>query len=146
MQYLWTGRWPANRAPRVEDLRIDGQAAADNVYLKPGSTHKAALKVEDPESDPLTFRWEVMLEVAPGGYAGMGEVRSKPMTELIQKAAGPEVTFAAPEKRAPTVFSCLCSTARATAPPRIFRFSLDRSRGKPGRRKRLPHCLPNCLT
>jgi hypothetical protein len=98
MQYLWTGRWPENRAPRVEDLRIDGQAAADNVYLKPGSTHRAALKVEDPESDSLTYRWEVMLEVAPGGYAGLGEVRSKPMTELIQKAAGREVTFAAPEK------------------------------------------------
>ena len=46
----------------------------------------------------LTFRWEVMLEVAQGGYAGMGEVRSKPMTELIRKAAGSELGFAAPEK------------------------------------------------
>ena len=98
MQYLWTGQWPANRAPLVEGLRIDGQAAADSVYLKPGSSHTAALKVQDPDSDPLAFRWEVMIEVARGGYAGMGEQRSKPMPELIQKASGSELVFTAPEE------------------------------------------------
>lgn len=98
MQYVWTGQWPANRAPRVEQLAIDGKAAADNVYLKPGSEHMAALKVTDPDGDPVALRWEVLAEVPPGGYAGMGETRSKPMPELIRKSGTGETTFTAPSQ------------------------------------------------
>jgi hypothetical protein len=36
--------------------------------------------------------------VARGGYAGMGEKRSKPMGELIQQARDGEITFTAPAK------------------------------------------------
>ena len=78
LQYLWSGRWPANRAPHVEPPRIDGKQAADNVYLKPGSPHAATHQGEDPEGDPLAFAWEVMPEVARAGYAGLGERRSRP--------------------------------------------------------------------
>lgn len=98
MQYVWTGSWPANRAPRVADLRIDGRAAADNVYVKPGTEHTAVLKAEDPDGDALTFRWEVVREVARAGYAGMGEQRSKPMPELIVKPGEGRLVFKAPEQ------------------------------------------------
>jgi lysophospholipase L1-like esterase len=99
MQYLWTGRWPANRAPRIGTLSIDGRAAGDNVYLKPGSEHTAAVEATDPEGDPIALRWEVVAEVAPGGYAGMGEKRSKPMPELIRKTSAREISFAAPAQQ-----------------------------------------------
>lgn len=98
MQYVWTGRWPANRAPRVEELAIDGKLAAASVSLNPGSSHTATLKVRDPEGDPLTLKWEIMPEVARGGYAGMGEKRSQPMPELIRKTGEREIVFAAPEQ------------------------------------------------
>ncbi len=98
MQYVWSGRWPANRAPRVANLRIDGHAARDNVYLEPGTEHTAVLSAEDPDGDRMTFRWELMREVAPGGYAGMGEQRSKPMPELIVKAGDGQLAFKAPEQ------------------------------------------------
>jgi hypothetical protein len=98
MQYLWSGRWPANRAPRVEDLRLDGQAAADSATLKPGGSHTAAVKVQDPDGDPVTFRWEVMPEVARAGYAGMGERHAKPLPGLIKEVRGAEIALAAPEQ------------------------------------------------
>ena len=98
MQRLWSGTWPANRAPRVEPLRIDGHTARDNVTLKPGSTHTATLKVDDPDGGPLAFRWEVKPEVAPAGYAGMGEKRSQPMPGLIQATRPGRLTFTAPER------------------------------------------------
>jgi hypothetical protein len=97
LQYLWSGRWPANRAPHVERLRIDGREAADNVYLKPGSPHTAAIKAEDPEGDPLSFAWEIMPEVARAGYAGMGERRARPMPELIVKPDAGTLTFTSPQ-------------------------------------------------
>lgn len=98
MQYLWTRQWPANRAPRVEVPLVNGRAAKDNVHLKPGSAHTAIIKAEDPDGDPLTFKWEIMSEVARGGYAGLGELRSKPTPELIRKAGGGEVAFVAPKE------------------------------------------------
>ena len=97
LEFLWSGRWPANRAPRVERLRIDGQEGAENVTLKPGSRHTATIKAEDPEGDALTFAWQIMAEVPRGGYAGMGERRSKPMSELIAKADAGTLTFLAPQ-------------------------------------------------
>lgn len=97
MQFHWTGEWPANRAPRIEDLRMDGRTAADNVYLTPGTVQSAVVHVTDPENDPLTIRWEVMAEVArAGAYAGQGEKPSAPMPELIERAAGPDLVFKAP--------------------------------------------------
>jgi len=97
MQYFWTGKWPANRAPRLEDLRIDSRAARDSVYLKPGSEHKAVIRADDPEKDPLTFHWDIRQEVArPEAYAGRGEKPAEPMPELIVKAEGPELIFKAP--------------------------------------------------
>jgi hypothetical protein len=96
MGYLWTGKWPVNPAPRVEPPRINGRAAADNVYLKPGAAASAEVKADDPEGDRLTFRWEILPEVARAGYAGMGEHPSRPMPELIKTAAGRRLAFVAP--------------------------------------------------
>lgn len=98
MQYVWTGRWPANRAPRIEELAIDGKLAAADIYLKPGDPHTATLKVSDPEGDPVTLRWEIVPEVARAGYAGMGEKRSQPLPGLIRKTGRREIVFAAPQQ------------------------------------------------
>ncbi len=99
MQYVWTGHWPANRAPRIEELAIDGKLAAANIYLKPGDRHTATLKVSDPDGDPVTLRWEIVPEVARAGYAGMGEKRTSPMPELIQKTGEREIVFTAPKQQ-----------------------------------------------
>lgn len=96
MQFLWTGQWPANRAPRIADLRLEGRRAQDNVYLKPGERCRATVQASDPDQDPIRYRWEILAEVARAGYAGMGEKRSAPMPELIVKADGPELVFQAP--------------------------------------------------
>ncbi|MGQ9635581.1 MAG: glycoside hydrolase family 2 TIM barrel-domain containing protein [Bryobacteraceae bacterium] len=96
MQFLWTGHWPANRAPRIEDLRLEGRRAPDNVYLKPGERYRATVQASDPDQDPIRYRWEILAEVARAGYAGMGEKRPAPMPELIAKAEGPELVFQAP--------------------------------------------------
>jgi hypothetical protein len=99
MQYLWTGQWPAKRAPVIEELAIDGKLAATSVYLQPGSSHTATLHTHtrDPEGTPLVLRWEIMPEVMRAGYAGIGEKRSQPISGLIQKADEREIVFTAPK-------------------------------------------------
>jgi hypothetical protein len=120
MQFLWTGKWPAHRAARIEPMTIDGHAAADSVQLAPGGTHVAAVKAVSPAGDRLTWTWEVLAEVARGGYAGMGEKRSKPMAELIQQTRDGEITFAAPAAEgAYRVFVVVCDEHRNAATANI---------------------------
>lgn len=101
MQYLWSGRWPANRAPRIDSLRLDGKAAGESVYIQPGSRIVARVQAAEPDADAMTIRWEISPEVPKGGYAGMGERRATPLPDLIQETRNDEITFTAPQKGGP---------------------------------------------
>ena len=62
LRRIWTGRWPANRAPQLHDLLLDGKRAADGVRLAPGGTYVASAQAADPDRDALTYDWRVMRE------------------------------------------------------------------------------------
>ena len=62
MQHSWTGTWPANRAPRVKSMRLDGRTSRQGVTLVAGRSYEAAFDVSDPDGDALSFRWEVKRE------------------------------------------------------------------------------------
>ena len=62
MQRIWTGQWPANRAPQVEDLLLDDKRAEDSVRLRPGRLYRAAVASTDPEQDALRYEWRLMRE------------------------------------------------------------------------------------
>ncbi|MEM1412100.1 MAG: glycoside hydrolase family 2 TIM barrel-domain containing protein, partial [Pseudomonadota bacterium] len=69
MEYLWTGEWPANRAPTISDIAIDGRGAADSVILSPGQTVTAMVNSADPEGAPLNWHW-VLKEESQATQAG----------------------------------------------------------------------------
>lgn len=62
MQHVWTGEWPANRAPRIQPPTLDGRLAADGITLQPGQTAQASIQATDPEGDTLRYVWEVRNE------------------------------------------------------------------------------------
>ena len=62
LQRVWTGRWPANRAPQLHDLLLDGKRAADDVRLAPGGAYVASVRAADLDRDALTYDWRVMRE------------------------------------------------------------------------------------
>jgi len=62
IQYLWTGSWPANKAPHIYSLQLNKQKATDNIYLKPGVSLHVTATVTDPENDKLIYRWEILPE------------------------------------------------------------------------------------
>ena len=69
MEYLWTGAWPENRAPEIEDIVLDGQSAADSVTLAPDQVVEATVASRDPEGATLTWRW-VLKEESQATEAG----------------------------------------------------------------------------
>lgn len=92
MSFAWTGRWPANRCPRIWDPRIDGPT--DD--LAPRAPMKASVAAADPDGDALEFTWEV-LEESRDRKSG-GDAESKPPavpTEFAQPAPG-RAEFRAP--------------------------------------------------
>jgi hypothetical protein len=91
MTHAWTGKWPAQRAPQIRSFSVSGQDA------KPGMTMQAKVEAIDPNSDALTYRWQIQEEVDEKKYAGEGEKRPEVVVDLKEES-GPSIEFKAPEK------------------------------------------------
>ncbi|KRG71714.1 hypothetical protein ABB29_01735 [Pseudoxanthomonas dokdonensis] len=70
MQYLWTGHWPANRAPALRPIQLDGRAAIDSVVLAAGKPYRAVVQARDGDGDPLAYRWYVLQESTAKSIGG----------------------------------------------------------------------------
>jgi hypothetical protein len=100
MQQLWTGKWPANRAPAIAVLQIEGFTEPRSIRLKATNTYRAAVKTTDPDGDALAFAWDIRPEVVipPGSYAGGLEKRVQPIPGLIPHPAAAAIEFTAPNQ------------------------------------------------
>jgi hypothetical protein len=98
MQRFWSGAWPANRAPAIGGLAIDGFSDPRSVTLQAGKTYGAEVQVTDPESDPLVFAWDIRpeVEIPAGSYAGSMEKKAQPIAGLIRDPARRQIEFTAP--------------------------------------------------
>jgi len=98
MQFLWTGRWPDNRAPSIAPITIDGRAATDSVTLKPKGAYEARVSASDAEGDRLTYRWKVLEESTATSIGGDPE--AVPPQVMVKTEAGDEGTlrFSAPRR------------------------------------------------
>lgn len=83
MQYLWSGRWPLNRAPHLASLSLNGQQARDTIYVKAGQLYPVLAKVSDPDKDQITYRWELLPEATDLHNGGDHENRPNPLLGLI---------------------------------------------------------------
>ena len=93
MQYIWTGGWPANRAPRVESIQLDGKNAKDSIVLAAGGSYDAVFDVADPDGDPLTYRWEVKPESDSQKAGGDREAALPNLEGLLSDAEARETTI-----------------------------------------------------
>lgn len=98
MQRMWTGRWPANRAPEITPLRIDERIATDSVVLAPDTEHRAHVVVTDPDGDPLTYRWIVREESRATSIGGDPETLPPEVSLRLAAHADGELRFSAPTR------------------------------------------------
>jgi hypothetical protein len=88
MHYIWNGSWPDNRSPRVEGLLLDGKVATQDIVLDAGGRYAASVTAQDPDGDPLDYRWEVMRESEATQEGGDKEEIPEILPDLVS-AAGP---------------------------------------------------------
>lgn len=97
MQYLWSGTWPANRAPHIYSLQVDGKKAVDYVYLTGGNKYKAAVAAFDADNDKISYHWEILPEPTKLSEGGDFEARSKPIENfVVGEMNRSNITFTAP--------------------------------------------------
>lgn len=100
MEYLWTGSWPENMAPKIIDAEIEGEGGRfDNVNLKKNSEYTAHIKIEHPNIDVLKARAEILPEPVELSDGGDFEKRPKTIEGLIVSASTSKVVFKSPKEK-----------------------------------------------
>lgn len=96
MHYVWNGTWPENRSPRLSDFTLEGQRAPNNIRLIAGGSFGAQVSVEDPDGDPLVYRWEIMRESNSKATGGDAERVPEAIGGLFSSDADSIAEFKAP--------------------------------------------------
>ena len=113
MQYIWTGKWPAYKAPRIKDMLLDGKQAKENIILNSNTVHTAEAFLLDIPADTARIHWEILKEdwyarnwyepntKKPSGY-----------DSLLVTLKGFKASFRTPEKEGPYRIFATFSDAR----------------------------------
>jgi hypothetical protein len=88
MQYCWTGSWPANRAPAVTALTLNGKRASSSVTLAVNQSAAAQVTAADADGDALTYIWEIQEEPTDLGSFGSAESRPARVGNPITTSEG----------------------------------------------------------
>jgi hypothetical protein len=99
IQFLWSGKWPHNKAPHIYSLQVDHKIPVQDIYLKPSGNYDVLAVVADPDNDPLSFRWEVLSEPTQLSSGGDFEERPKPLENLVTSTGTGKAIFRAPDKQ-----------------------------------------------
>ena len=94
----WSGQYPANRAPKVDSLKLEGKNAVDNIYIKPGSACTAKVFASDPENNLLTYKWVIMKEVGQRSEGGAREIEPEGVPFTVLSDSNGVITFNAPSE------------------------------------------------
>ncbi len=89
MEYVWTGKWPENRAPQLISMSMNNKNAHGNIILDSGEEFTATVSAVDPDGDTLTYYWEIMPEVAEHKQSDGGDHEERPES-LLHLDAGQE--------------------------------------------------------
>jgi hypothetical protein len=98
MQFLWSGKWPDNKAPHLYSLQVDRKKSLQDIFVKPGSSYEVLALATDPEHDQLTYRWEILTEPTQLSEGGDFEARPRPVDNLLSVTGKGKATLKAPAK------------------------------------------------
>lgn len=98
MQFLWTGQWPANRAPSISPMRVDGLQATQSLSFAAGGEHEARVQAEDADGDALRFQWQVLEESQAKSVGGDAETVPSAVRVRMSFQGQGGLKFQAPQK------------------------------------------------
>jgi len=96
MQYIWTGSWPDNRSPQINDMKLGLKTSADDIIVAAQSRQEASVSAGDPDQDELLYRWEIMKESEATQEGGDREEVPMALNGLFENSDSDNVIFTAP--------------------------------------------------
>jgi hypothetical protein len=99
MQYLWTGNYPLNTAPKIVSFLFNGKTAGESVRLIKLEDCKATIIATDDEKDILRFEWEVLHESNDLKEGGDEEEKPFTLDDKYKTGAVNELVFKAPRRK-----------------------------------------------
>lgn len=102
MTFAWTGRWPADRAPRIGPGKFtitaeSGGTAEENVF-RPGARLRCRVPAADPEGLALAIKWDLRVDVSDNpGQGGDREPDSAPIEGAVLSSSGTEAFIRVPD-------------------------------------------------
>jgi len=97
---IWTGRWPVNRCPKIESLRLENGSRP----VKAGERSKVVAKASDRDGDSLSYEWSLLAESRDIRRGGDAETVPPSFSEALEKRGGPECTLTFPSTGAYRLF------------------------------------------
>ncbi len=94
MTRFWTGAWPENRAPQIQDLQV---VDIDLNQVKAGARCISRVTAQDPDGDELNFQWVVQSETTDRRTGGDFEQAPPTHPDAILENNGRGAVFKAPE-------------------------------------------------
>ncbi|MDP2089439.1 MAG: glycoside hydrolase family 2 TIM barrel-domain containing protein [Flavobacteriaceae bacterium] len=99
MHFIWNQKWPKNRTPRIESFVLNQKTAHENIILQAENKAVATVKIFDFENDKITYRWEILPEVAQLSEGGDYEERPKSVEGIVFNQQEGTVTFNIPSQK-----------------------------------------------
>ena len=95
LEFCWSGEYPENRAPSIDNVTLDGKVVLLNPILTPGQKCIVHIEAHDLNRDKLNYRWELYPEstdLKTGGDAEgkppliPGKIKGSKSNEIVLKA------------------------------------------------------------
>jgi len=117
----WSGKWPANRCPKVESIEFPVALKKG----KPGEKVKASAKVKDPDGDSLQYEWSVMAESKD--LRGGGDAESVPASypQALQSESDKDCSVTLPMDKGAYRLFLIVRDGKGGATTANFPFSVE---------------------
>lgn len=95
MAFAWSGKWPDNRAPKIQSL----ETPVAFKKTRPGASSFAEVDCIDREGDDLRYVWDIRAESSDRKMGGDAEAAPPSFPDAIVKGQGtPRIEFKAPSR------------------------------------------------
>jgi hypothetical protein len=101
LQYVWTGRYPDNRAPAITAYTADGDDRYASVTVEPRARVTFEATVTDPEGEALRYEWELLPESTDIRAGGDAEARPDAVPLSVIRREGGTLVLRAPRVEGP---------------------------------------------
>jgi hypothetical protein len=98
LQYMWSGSFPDELAPRVENLSLNGKQPRNSLTVEPGASLEAEFQLVRGDASEVKVHWELSPESAYKGFGGDAEKRPAPLQFDADSEHPTHLSFTAPEE------------------------------------------------